>query len=442
MAAGILHRNTAMGTTEQRDFCALNSAAASYAFSAFVDGGHARAMATAKLRFAPAWYHVGNADMPALTIAYGMVAMATVWVFEAIVALVLYDRGAHISLADVGALVCHRGSTWGGLARWQFRTRRRRLNKRGYIAVLLRLLVTVVDVGIIVLAVPSTTPVTERDVGMSQINLRARGARLLPGAKYAGVVPNPCLWTRVKFQGFTPTATMLMCTNAMDDAEVEAGSTTSAGFVLMYNSKLQRLEFRTTPDNRPFFLTHNLFMPATATRAVPRTFNLPMPDDIEAQVARTVLTHTNCTRAGMNFTCPRRTRSLRTEILALVMENLYTSAVRNRCAMRKVMANRNYTVDEKYVELGSLNRPLLCIYPALILLGSLVVVYMGLKVAFRVSSGSIERKLFNLVAEATNAKVDRNPLVETDDVLQLSSDEEDGGRYLKTGRLQEHDCET
>ncbi len=369
------------------------------------------------LEYVPAWYHVGNADLPALAVAYGIVAMATVWMFEAIVALVLYDTGAHIALTDVGALVCHGGGSWRDLAKWARGARGQRASRRAYAAVVLRLLVTLVDVVIIILAVPRTMYVGERDVGMSQLNLQGVGEQLLPGKKYTGVVPNPCIWERVKFKGFSPEAALLICTNAMDEAEVDLAANSSTAFVLRYNTTFQRLEFHTTPDNRPFYLTHNLFIPATDDRTAPLTFNLPMPTDIEAQAARVIVDNTDCTGAGMTFTCRRRGGGLGKEILGAVLENVHTGSNKGGPPTRKVQANRNYTVNDEYVELGSMNRPLLCIYPALILLALLAIVYFTLKLLLRGAGESIEVKLFNLVAEATDPRVGNNPLVATDKVL-------------------------
>lgn len=398
----------------------------------------------ASLKFVPAWYQVGNADHPGMAILYGIVAMATVWMFESIIATVLYKTTGHtITLSQIAALICYNGSSWKELIRWQLAKKHSRpLNKRAYFAVVLRLLATVVDIIIIILAVPGTTSVTERDVGVSQINLIKNGAQLLPGDRtFTGVATNgPCLWDRLPFRHFSPSVATLVCANAMDDNGVRESNTSTNGFTLKYDETLQRLEFRTLVDNRPFYVTHNLFVPSLNEDEAPITYNMPFPSDIESQVTTLVLNNLPCSIATpaaaaagsvTTFNCNGSGTTLTSQVLGVIFENVYTTPSKTNAPTRKVMANQKFAIEQAFVTYGTINRPLLCIYPALILLGSLVITF----ILFRFVRGTcnIELNLFSLVSELLNVhdhntetSVKRNPLIAPNKSLPRG----DNGEYL------------
>lgn len=52
------------------------------------------------LPYSPAWYHVGDPDSFVIAVAHGVVAMALIWVIEALAHRLLSTSGGGISLSD------------------------------------------------------------------------------------------------------------------------------------------------------------------------------------------------------------------------------------------------------------------------------------------------------------------------------------------------------
>eukprot|EP00171_Calliarthron_tuberculosum_P015177 IDg15177t1 len=151
-------------------------------------------MSPRHMQYEPTWYHVGDADKKVFAVLYGVLAIATVWVFESIVHLLLFSSNLHISLSEAAALVTFKGASCPASLRWAVSSRRgAKRCRRAYFAFLLRILVTLVDIAIVVLAVPQDINISEDHVGSTQLNLLASstGNKLLPNLKSSVLESNP-----------------------------------------------------------------------------------------------------------------------------------------------------------------------------------------------------------------------------------------------------------
>ena len=71
-----------------------------------------------RLSFFPSWYNVGDADSPLYATAYGISAIATMWLIEDILQNALLSANSNIHISDMAALVAFRGSSLIEIVRW------------------------------------------------------------------------------------------------------------------------------------------------------------------------------------------------------------------------------------------------------------------------------------------------------------------------------------
>lgn len=400
-----------------------------------------------QMRYEPEWFHIGDADRTEFAVLYGVIAIATVWVFESIVHSLLFTSNLHISLGEVAALAAFKGSSLPGALWWaSSRPRGAKRSRRAYIALILRLVVTLVDIAIIVLAVPQEIVLSENDVGSTRINMKRNGNKLLPTPNSPTLESNPCIWDKTVFAGFVPASSVLICAASAEESDgadpafdnILNGSNEN-GVAISHNRGRERLVFTAQPSGESFYITHNLFVPARGSRGA-TTFTLPLPSDIAEQTVEALSNDTSfsavCPKVSpKRFRCDGRivnnTIAVRTRTLSAVLDNTYTTRVE---APEFKRLSTGVSVSSR-PQIGVVNRPMLCVFPALIVLGALFVIDTIVKLFL--GSDNLIIKLYYLAAEATGTETNQNPFFAADRRLMHSS--ADKGRGVLVGYLHNSD---
>jgi len=194
------------------------------------------------LTYEAPWYQYGDADQPEFAILYGLIAIATMWIVESILHNLLFSSGDHISVAEVAALFTFKGASWSEIFRWNLRGRGIRRSRRAHIAILLRLVVTLVDIAIVVLAVPRDFPVKESFIGRPIITFDTQppARKLLPKPSAIPFELHTCIWDKVQFRKFTPNAAIMVCFTSLSFEKPSPSGIRSNGFSVKYVSELER----------------------------------------------------------------------------------------------------------------------------------------------------------------------------------------------------------
>lgn len=332
-----------------------------------------------KLTYTPPWYRIGDADQSLIALAYGLLAMCTVWVFESLVHNLLFSSDLHISVAEAAALFTFKSAAWPDIFRWSLRGRGLRRNKRAHVAVFLRLIITAVDVLIVVCAVPKSFRVYERDTGTPMINFQRRGNRLLPKPNSAIFEFNACIWDKTVFDSFTPNAAILICStqNSFEKSTSTSSNSNDIAFMVTHNRSFERLVFKSMSDSAVFFITHNLFIPGDEGR-VSTTFSLPLPTNVAEQAVQALSSdpefRRKCKRIprerapingeGEYFTCDRRivpdTNELRQRVIIATLKSIYTTRIdaRGRKFRKVKPGGMEHPPTPMGEYIGTVNRPL------------------------------------------------------------------------------------
>lgn len=64
------------------------------------------------LRYEPRWYHWGDPDSVLLALAYGALALGTIFLVEYISAALLFSKANGILISDAAALIAFNNSSW------------------------------------------------------------------------------------------------------------------------------------------------------------------------------------------------------------------------------------------------------------------------------------------------------------------------------------------
>lgn len=115
------------------------------------------------------------------------------------------------SWADISRL------TLGDLFRHRRRSKRR-LSIRGTFDVGIRLLVTLVEIGILLLAMPRTLPVLSRDVGFTSLFFSTNETKVRqynPGSTASLRQMRPCRTDPISYAGFNPAAVRYICVTTL-----------------------------------------------------------------------------------------------------------------------------------------------------------------------------------------------------------------------------------
>lgn len=77
-------------------------------------------MAVSELRYEPHWYHWGDSDSVYLAVAYGSLALGTIFLVEYISSALLFSKANGILISDAASLITFSNSSWLEIFRWVF----------------------------------------------------------------------------------------------------------------------------------------------------------------------------------------------------------------------------------------------------------------------------------------------------------------------------------
>lgn len=336
------------------------------------------------ITYTPAWYHRGDADIPGFAILYALLTVVTIWAFESLVERFLLLDGENLSSTMVSSLVTFKGSTWIQIIQWSFRSlnklpsasaegEERKISHRSFAAIFVRVLVVVVEVVLVLLAIPKTFDVVDIDVGQSQIKLRGDGEPLLIAGNKQLPIFHPCVWDKLIYEGFVPSIAVLVCHKETFSETQNRNATAGWNLQIKYFANREELNFQIQPSGEEVIVTHNMLRSAIDENGAV-TYNLPLPKDIASQAAQVIQNDNvlgSCIQKGttentFQFSCS--TLVTRSRVLTAVFTSLNTTRV--EATSRKI--NQKGESEAPKVKVGTISRPRLCVYPFLILLGSIL----------------------------------------------------------------------
>jgi len=158
---------------------------------------------------------MGDPDKVPIAFAYGALALGTIYLVEYIFAGILFSSVDGVLVSDAAAHIAFNNSSWIQVVGWLIfkrpgRTPNRRICKRALFALFLRAVVLLIDLAILGLSVPHSIPVYEQDVGSSVMSFS--GIRTNPGSNISWAVRNsPCKPDNIRYVGFDPSVTRHIC---------------------------------------------------------------------------------------------------------------------------------------------------------------------------------------------------------------------------------------
>lgn len=170
-------------------------------------------MGLLELMYKPKWYHLGDADEIHFALAYGALALGTIFLVEYISEGILFSKAGGILTSDAAAHIIFSNSNWLQVLSWIVLNRPeikedRRICKRAILALVLRFSVLVIDLIILGMSVPRSIDIYERDVGSSIMAFSS--FRYEPVSLFR-ILNSPCRPDRVTYAGFKPTANRKIC---------------------------------------------------------------------------------------------------------------------------------------------------------------------------------------------------------------------------------------
>ncbi len=193
------------------------------------------------LEYFPPWYQHGDPDEFGYAVLYGFVALATIWLLEHICELVLFSTAKGILLSDAAAHIALNNSNWLDVARWVLKMRKNsRLCRRAFIALVFRCALVAVDVGIILQAIPHDVVVYENMVGGTELSLSPNAERAhIPELRNAFLSCKPDLF---RYEGFDATTSRTIClVNVPSRPSNLDGNSTVATFYFAFSKGMLRI---------------------------------------------------------------------------------------------------------------------------------------------------------------------------------------------------------
>ncbi len=376
------------------------------------------------LEYFPPWYQRGDPDEFGYAVLYGFVALATIWLLEHICELVLFSTAKGILLSDAAAHIALNNSNWLDVARWVLKTRRNsRLCRRAFMALMFRCLLVGIDIGILIQAIPHGIDVYENMVGGTELSFSPRAVRAhTPELRTAFLSCKPDL---IRYEGFNPTTSRTIClVNVPSRPPNLDGNSTVATFYFvfsrgmlrirsnrLYNRYLIRHSMRIvggqTGDGTDLLISSNRDTVGLAPQAALIAAEIPLVQRWSCVPQRTgnVSAIMNCTTAPPGDL----TSQIHDWMILGLFDRIGTVKVNPKGTVYSV-PGRESTKDGSGVtkpaklldtnglgpRLGTLTRPRLCIFPALILL--LCIAAVSLVVRFFTGSQDFAWKLWRFLS--------------------------------------------
>jgi len=369
------------------------------------------AMAERTLNYEPRWYHIGDADETGTALAYGILALGTIFLIEYIFSSLLFSGVDGISLSDAAANITFRNSSWIEIVQWISRLvsqPERQVCKRAIIAIILRFIVFAIDIGILYLSVPRSIDVLESDVGSSRITF----PRIT--ASENRTVGLPCKPDPIKYSGFKPNMNREIChsitsiSNPVGNIFRSALNQSNAQDFDFYGFYIPRtlLVGIDVRSEVMFYYTHTMrsseslyyLWPTlgTLTAAIDAIVLSPLFPGCLSRI------FTNAVDGSLGaILCPRRNDpQLFSSPLHLLFNSMGATPIFNR-----TFSDLNGNSVDPVI--GVIDRPRLCILPALILFLSLFAV--ALMIRFKKGKLDLSFKQWILVIRQTGNMEEDNP---------------------------------
>ena len=350
------------------------------------------------LEYFPPWYQHGDPDDFVTAVMYGVVALATIWLLEYICELILFSTAKGILLSDAAAHIALNNSNWLDIARWVWcMDRNTRLCRRAFMALVFRFVLVGIDLGILMQAVPQEINVYENMVGGTELSFSPNATFVpVPGSK---VLLPLCKADLIWYKSFEATASRTICVVQVTNKSFNSEDNSSAA-TFYFKSSNGMLEIRSTRLHNLYAIRHFMRLDGGQNNDVPYILIASGRDMVElAPRAAQFSAEIQLTKG---WGCVSRRTSNVTAVLncsttppgdltfkfhSLVILQLYA-----RVGTAKINPKGTVYFDlgkkpGKTLEtnglgprLGTITRPRLCIFPALILLISIGGVALVLRV--------------------------------------------------------------
>lgn len=377
--------------------------------------------------YLPKWYQIGDADDTVMAILYGLISVATIWRVEDLAELWLFRNDNRLSLSDLRALITFRSSSLIEMVGW-FCTRPEgtRVSRKALTGTILRLLIYFVEVMILVGSIPRTISVYESQVsGTTELSF-LQGSALIDQDSLTNIslLYRSCNTDKTPYIGFNPTALRQICRSTATVPEKSLSGFDRISKNLPNNTELyminHRKDFATLDiiafrSRVGFSYSHSLTFKNEPRENRPyTTVQFSLPQDIIEQASNTILRtelKTACTKLNTRlpdtalFLCPFTSNYTNIEILPYVLtDHIGTRKVNG--SVKKLVGIGDYS--ETNLILGEVNRPRLCLFPALLLLAVLLILSILSRMKFSGTNPTL--MMWKLLCEVSNSENNENPV--------------------------------
>ncbi len=329
---------------------------------------------------------------------YGFVALATIWLLEYICELILFSTAKGILLSDAAAHIALNNSNWVDIARWVWSMdKNSRLCRRAFMALIFRCVLVGIDLGILMQAVPHDINVYENEVGGTELSFSPNATRVK--AADPKVILPLCKADFVQYKGFDPTAPRTICLVQLPNKSFNFEDNSSV-VTFHFNSSHGKIQIRSTRLHNQYAIRHfmrlgggqdgesgDLFigsdrdMPEQAVQAAQIAAEIPLMNGWDCVPRRTdnfnaILKCTTAPQGDLTF-------KFYSSVILQLYGHVGTVTVDPQGTVYSdVLGKPGETIETKGrgPRLGTITRPRLCIFPALILLFCIGVIALVIRV--------------------------------------------------------------
>ncbi len=338
------------------------------------------------LEYFPPWYQRGDPDEFVFAMMYGFIALATIWLLEYISELILFSTAEGILLSDAAAHIALNNSNWVDIARWAWSMdKNSRLCRRAFIALIFRCALVAIDLGILMQAVPQDISIFENMVGGTELSFSPSAIRS-PTSGSKLLLPL-CKGDLIWYEGFDTTSARTICLVQVPNRSfISANNSTVAMFY--FNSSNGMLQIQSTRLNNQYAIRHFMRIDSgqkgkERITLVSSTRNLielaPRAAQIAAEIqllndwgcvqrrASNITAVLNCTTAPLgDLTFP-----FHSSVILELYDRVGTVKIDPKGTVYSIQGRKlgeELETEGRGPHLGTITRPRLCIFPALILL--------------------------------------------------------------------------
>ncbi len=350
------------------------------------------------LEYFPPWYQLGDPDYFFHAVIYGFVALATIWLLEYICELILFSTAQGILLSDAAAHIALNNSNWLDIARWVWSMdKNSRLCLRAFMALIFRCVLVGIDLGILMQAVPHDIYIYENMVGGTELSFSSNASTVPPlGTK---ILLPLCKADMIWYKGFEATASRTIClVQVPNKSFIPANNNSVATFY--FKSSNGMLKIRSSRLHNQYAIRH--FMRLDGGQTGKKEFDLIASGRDMLELAPRAALFAATLRLPNNWGCvPRRTSNITAILkctkappgdLTFKFHSLVILGLYGRVGTVKIDPKGTvyYNLIEKPGQIlntdglgprvGSITRPRLCIFPALILLLCIAVISLVMRI--------------------------------------------------------------